>query len=180
MRRIVELALFGFAVCLLMVASFSAALSPGLQGTEADIVQTDSDMQTLDSGPAENFSVVVLPDTQFYSESYPGIFDNQTQWIVNETENLNVVFVTHEGDIVNQNQVTQWHRANNSMSKLDGQLAWAVLPGNHDGAASGGSLTNYNTYFGYNRFAGRFGMAVTTRAATRTIMSCFRVEETIT
>ena len=32
-------------------------------------------------------------------------------------------------------------------------MPWAVLPGNHDGAAPGGSLTNYNTFFGYSRFA---------------------------
>ncbi len=35
------------------------------------------------------------------------------------------------------------------MSKLDGQVAWGVLPGNHD------NLTNYNTFFGYSRFTGK-------------------------
>jgi 3',5'-cyclic AMP phosphodiesterase CpdA len=100
---------------------------------------------------------VVLPDTQFYSESYPGIFVNQTQWIVDEAENLNVVFVTHEGDIVNTATATsQWNNANQSLSKLDDQVSWAVLPGNHD-FATGGSLTNYNTFFGYSRFAGKSG-----------------------
>ena len=29
---------------------------------------------------APDFSVVVLPDTQFYSESHPAIFNAQTQW----------------------------------------------------------------------------------------------------
>ena len=119
------------------------------------VAQADSSLQAMEAGAAENFTVVVLPDTQFYSESYPGIFDNQTQWIVNEAENLNVVFVTHEGDLVNQNVLAQWQNANRSLSKLDGQVAWGVLPGNHDGAASGGSLTNYNTFFGYSRFAGK-------------------------
>ena len=137
-----------------MVASCSAALFQSLQGADGSITQTGSGMQALDAGPSDNFTVVVLPDTQFYSESYPGIFDNQTQWIANETDNLNVVFVTHEGDIVNQDIVGQWQKANHSLSKLDGQVPWAVLPGNHDFAADG-SLTNYNTFFGYNRFAGK-------------------------
>ena len=107
------------------------------------------------------------------------IFDNQIQWIVNEAEKLNVVFAAHEGDIVNQNLASQWENADHSLSKLDGQVAWGVLPGNHDGAASGGSLTNYDTFFGYNRFVAIFGMAVTTQAATRTITSYFQVGEMI-
>jgi pimeloyl-ACP methyl ester carboxylesterase len=137
-----------------MVASSSEALFQSLQGANGSITQTGSGMQTLDSGPSDNFTVVVLPDTQFYNESYPGIFDNQTRWITNEKANLNVVFVTHEGDIVNQDIVGQWQKANYSLSKLDDQVPWAVLPGNHDFAANG-SLTGYNTFFGYNRFVGK-------------------------
>ncbi len=123
------------------------------QDVWADTAKADQGAQALGADSGENFTVMILPDTQFYSESYPGIFDNQTQWIVNEAENLNVVFTTHEGDVVNQNLASQWQNANRSLSKLDGQVAWGVLPGNHDGAASGGSLTSFNTFFGYNRFA---------------------------
>jgi len=101
---------------------------------------------------ADDFTVVVLPDTQFYSKSYPSIFDSQTQWVVDHEEDLNIVFVTHEGDIVNDNEVTQWQRANHSMSILDtSDVPWGVLPGNHD--MYDGSI-KYNTYFGYGRFSG--------------------------
>ena len=101
---------------------------------------------------ADDFTVVVLPDTQFYSKSYPSIFDSQTQWVVDHEEDLNIVFVTHEGDIVNDNEVTQWQRADHSMSILDtSDVPWGVLPGNHD--MYDGS-TKYNTYFGYGRFSG--------------------------
>ena len=44
-----------------------------------------------------------MPDTQHYSESFPAIFTSQTQWIVDNKDARNIVFVTHEGDIVNQN-----------------------------------------------------------------------------
>jgi len=103
----------------------------------------------------DNFTIIVLPDTQFYSESYPEIFDNQTQWIVNNAQSLNIVFVTHEGDIVNDyNSMNQWNNANNSMSKLDaGNVPYGVLPGNHDGAPS--YLSNFNIFFNYNRFNGK-------------------------
>ena len=102
---------------------------------------------------ADNFTIVALPDTQIYSESYPNIFDNQTQWIVNTAGGMKTVFVTHEGDVVNVNtQTIQWDRANNSMSKLDGNVPWAIAPGNHE---LDSNSTNYNMYFGYNRFNGK-------------------------
>jgi Domain of unknown function (DUF2341)/Calcineurin-like phosphoesterase len=103
--------------------------------------------------PADNFTLVALPDTQIYSESYPNIFDNQTQWIASTAGNLKTVFVTHEGDVVNQNtQTIQWQRANNSMSKLDGNVPWAIAPGNHE---LDSNTTNYNLYFGFDRFNGQ-------------------------
>ena len=54
---------------------------------------------SLGISAVENFTVVVLPDTQYYS-SFPDVFDNQTQWIVDNVQDLNMVFVTHEGDII--------------------------------------------------------------------------------
>jgi uncharacterized protein YjdB len=101
----------------------------------------------------DDFTVVVLPDTQFYSESYPAIFNGQTQWVSSNKIGMNVVFVTHEGDLVNTySQTYEWQNADSSMSKLDeANIPWGVLPGNHD--LTGGS-TKYNTYFGYSRFSG--------------------------
>ena len=101
----------------------------------------------------ERFSIVILPDTQYYSAYYPWIFENQTQWIIENKESLNIVFVTHLGDLVDHWQsIEEWNNANVSMSKLDGKIPYGVLPGNHDGADSGGNLTNYNKYFGFDRF----------------------------
>ena len=106
---------------------------------------------TIDS--KENFTIVVLPDTQYYSDNYPWIFENQTKWIIENRESMNIVFVTHLGDLVDHYEsIKEWDNANTSMSKLDGVLPFGVLPGNHDGAETGGDLTNYNNYFGFKRF----------------------------
>ncbi len=108
---------------------------------------------TYSADDVENFTIVVLPDTQYYSDKYPWIFDNQTQWIIENKESRNIVFVTHLGDLVdNYESIEEWDNANTSMSKLDGDLPFGVLPGNHDGAESGGDLINYNNYFGFDRF----------------------------
>ena len=105
----------------------------------------------------ENFTIIVLPDTQGYTQIYPWLFDNQTQWIVDNAEELNIVFVTHLGDLVDSyGNITQWEYANSSMSKLDDNVRWAVLPGNHDGYyGEPNDLANYNNYFGYERFSGK-------------------------
>jgi len=85
------------------------------------------------SANAQNFSIVVLPDTQHYSECYPQIFTNQTQWIVDNQDRLNIKFVVFEGDLVEDaNNDTQWRRANESISILDGKIPYGILPGNHD------------------------------------------------
>ncbi len=95
---------------------------------------------------AENFTIVVLPDTQVYSESYPEIFMDQTNWIVENKDNLNIKAVIHLGDLVNNlNKTEQWITAKDSMSILDGKVPYLVLPGNHD--MDGGNLTNYIKYF---------------------------------
>ena len=108
---------------------------------------------------AQDFTVVVLPDTQHYSQSYPAIFLNQTQWIVNNKDALNIVYVVHEGDIVETASSTeQWNSAVNAMNLLENPVTnglpdgipYGVVPGNHDEPT-----TNYNTYFGVSRFSNR-------------------------
>ncbi|MDD5190025.1 MAG: metallophosphoesterase [Dehalococcoidales bacterium] len=105
------------------------------------------------------FSVIVLPDTQYYAETYPQIFLKQTRWVLENKERLNIIYVTHSGDIVNQsNDVSQWEYADIAMSVLDGAVPYGLLPGNHDQPDG-----NFNKYFGperyekYNWYGGHFG-----------------------
>ncbi len=95
-----------------------------------------------------NFSIIVLPDTQRYSEDYPWIFTNQTQWIIDNKDGLNIKFVIHAGDIVDDaDNDTQWNRANKSISLLDGKVPYGILPGNHDE-----NITEYEKYFPAKRY----------------------------
>jgi hypothetical protein len=93
------------------------------------------------------FTVVVLPDTQFYASSFPEVFEAQTEWIVKNKEAQRIAFVLHEGDIVNFDEKAQWERAANSMRKLDGVVPYALTPGNHDlplgNRRSGGLMNEY-------------------------------------
>lgn len=98
-----------------------------------------------------SFSIVVLPDTQFYSESYPSTFTAQTQFIVDNKDTLNVAYVPHLGDVVNSPNSTQYDRAKTSMDILkNSTIPFGILRGNHDSNSS-----MFNNYFGTSYFSGK-------------------------
>jgi carboxypeptidase family protein/Big-like domain-containing protein/calcineurin-like phosphoesterase family protein len=106
-----------------------------------------------------DFSVIVLPDTQYYSESYPAILNSQMQWIVNNTAALNIQLVLGVGDIVNNgSSSTEWTTADAAYKKLDAvHLPYFAALGNHDydgnnprGRTS--ATVNFNRYFGPTRY----------------------------
>ncbi|MDY6990237.1 MAG: DNRLRE domain-containing protein, partial [Thermodesulfobacteriota bacterium] len=129
---------------------------------------TDPDDDTMDvtffgrevgAGTAESFTIIVLPDTQYYSQSFPETFVDQTDWIVDNREALNIVQVIHVGDVVqNAGVVAEWENADDAMSLLENPattflvdgIPYGISPGNHDQ-----NMTNFNNYFGETRFTGR-------------------------
>ena len=109
---------------------------------------------------AQRFVVIGIPDTQNYSEFYPAIFHQQTQWIVDQQVALNIRFVSHYGDLVNHgDRLAEWANADAAMRTLDlSGVPQGVLAGNHDVTPSGvaGSEfipANYLAYFGPQRYA---------------------------
>lgn len=91
-------------------------------------------LATFSSARAEDFAVIALPDTQFYSQDYPAIYDAQTQWVVNNIAARNIKFVTHLGDIVNEAATLyQWENARAAMARLDlADVPYGTCVGNHD------------------------------------------------
>ena len=104
-------------------------------------------------GP-QKFTVILLPDTQYYVESYPDILTDQVDWILGQQKARNIVFVGHVGDIVEHyNNIFEWERADAILSRLIGAVPLGLLPGNHDLSPTGDS-TSYNQHFGPERFEG--------------------------
>ncbi len=82
--------------------------------------------------PEGEFVVAVLPDTQFYAESYPDIFVAQTSWLA-ANAGLPIVFVSHVGDVVDvATDPLQWSNADAALGLLDGVIPYGLAPGNHD------------------------------------------------
>ena len=81
-----------------------------------------------------------IGDTQFLSSSYPQLFTDTTNWIVNNAASYNLKMVVHTGDIVDNINGTpaisdpvQWSRANTSMSLLlNAGIPYCWDAGNHD------------------------------------------------
>jgi len=97
------------------------ALSPTL---DVDVSDADDDTLTVSfygrpvsttSNPP--FSLVIIPDTQYYSSSQnggtPAIFRSQTDWIVDNMGPLSLAFVAHVGDIVDHGDTypAEWDSA---------------------------------------------------------------------
>jgi hypothetical protein len=91
--------------------------------------------------PPGAFSLVILPDTQFYAEVYHRIFAAQTDWILAQREARRIAVVLHEGDIVNVDADEQWAVAARSLHSLDGKIPYVLAVGNHDLAYQGGRIT---------------------------------------
>ena len=101
---------------------------------------------------AAAFTIAVIPDTQNYvDDTKPqpgslGIFNAQTQYLADRKNALNLVFVTHVGDVVQHGDGTngmpgnaawgagsEWERARSAMNILAASgLPFGMSIGNHD------------------------------------------------
>lgn len=122
--------------------------------------------------PDDSFTVVALPDTQYYAcgcyGGSPDTFTAQTAWIVDELAKRDVRFVTQLGDCVENgdNAPEEWAVADAAFSMLEDPettgraegVPYGVAVGNHDQTPFGdasGSTALYNATFGVARFAER-------------------------
>ena len=114
------------------------------------------------STSGQDFTIVHVTDTQFYSESSPQGLQTMMQWVASNRAARNIVHLELTGDITNVGTIeSQWVNANTAISYLENTsltgltsgLPYGILPGNHDGAPDSAVL--YNNYFGVSRFYGR-------------------------
>lgn len=142
--------LFAILVLLISLTSCTATQIPPPQPATVPF--------TRSATPEKPFTIVALPDTQFYSKSYPATFTAQTQWIKDNTISKNIVFTIHLGDITESQHNSsepvkgEWTNAKNAMDLLNG-LEYSVLPGNHDNFVKGRiDNTFFNSVFPCSEF----------------------------
>ncbi len=123
------------------------------------------------------FSIVALPDTQYYSSGHPWVFEDQTSWIVAHAADpdKNIKLVLGLGDIVDSgglppsgrcakapevNWSHQWSNAVAAVNRLDGHVPYLFAIGNHDydcetDRPQPRSITNWDKNFGPARYVGK-------------------------
>src|SRR5262245_5062300 len=97
------------------------------------------------AGAAESdFTLIAVPDTQYYSETYPFIFQSQTQWIADNRAALRIPYVAHLGDCVengnNDGDPVEWLVADEAMGRIEDPIGtglpegipYGIAVGNHD------------------------------------------------
>ena len=98
------------------------------------------------------FTIVAMPDTQFYSEEgdLTPIFANQIQWVLDNRKTENIAFLTHLGDVVdNADDQEQWDNALSALQPLfdaPANFPYSICQGNHDG------VDLYTLYLGPDRY----------------------------
>ncbi|MBM4760990.1 metallophosphoesterase [Bacillus sp. B15-48] len=109
----------------------------------------------IPSSPDEyDYTFVWMTDTQYYAESFPYIFERQTEWIAEKRDEMKIEYVFHTGDLVNvSTDEQQWFYADKYMGVLDAhEIPCGVLAGNHDVDQVNNDYTDYYRYFGADRF----------------------------
>lgn len=101
------------------------------------------------------FTIAVLPDTQIYAWKFPDTFHAQTQWIADQCTTQDIRYVLHLGDIVHNNNDTEWKVASSAMARVEAKVPCAYAVGNHDMGVKGKADTRdslYDKYFPRSRF----------------------------
>lgn len=107
------------------------------------------DFRVRVAGP-NAYTIAVVPDTQDYvfpgsgQATLNGMFD----WLADNAKSMNIRFVTHVGDVTQDNTPAEWAIAKEAITRLNGKVPYAMVPGNHD---QGGGARDYSslqsTYF---------------------------------
>jgi len=131
-----------------VLRSLGAGIGLTAFGSTADLAQS-----------SDYWTVVALPDTQGYAEDKTSYARDQTRWIVDNRDAENIVFVSHEGDVVEHgDEDAEWEHMDDAMSLLDGTVPYSTVTGNHDYATvwdRNSPIEKYKKYFGPSRYDGR-------------------------
>lgn len=78
------------------------------------------------------FSIVWMSDTQNLSRHDPETLNGMRDWILQEREKQDIVFVIHTGDVVDGCSTAMWDNASVALVPLFYELPGMVVSGNHD------------------------------------------------
>lgn len=87
------------------------------------------------------YSFAVIGDTQTMCENDPEAMESIYDWILENKEEQKIEYVIGLGDITDDSTDREWEDAKRYISKLDGNIPYALARGNHD------ALDDFNNSF---------------------------------
>lgn len=151
-------------------------------GLEETLAQQSSKSPDAETSSTQEFTVVLIPDTQYYTDPdanyHPGgkvaHLQEQMNWIKTNVNSQNIAYVGGLGDVTNHaSNLTEWANAKTCYNTLhnytytnnDGitktGIPYGLAVGNHDQepysspTPAGNSTLNYNNNFGTAAFSGK-------------------------
>ena len=112
--------------------SATKAIQPGLEylsrvKAHYDFVKGEPEIMR------NSWTLAVLPDTQYYTAEHQKYFIDQVKWIAANRKKFNIQFVTHVGDVTDENTRREWNFARKAFSVLDtAKIPYGFCIGNHD------------------------------------------------
>lgn len=103
-----------------------------------------------------DYSIAIIPDIQIMTLLYPDVLDNMIDWIKDNAKKLNIKFAIEVGDLTEANSAAEWVRVRENFAKLDGEVPYAFVPGNHDYAGILPALrdtSEFNFYLPYSKYS---------------------------
>lgn len=87
--------------------------------------------------PAGGFSLVVLPDTQYYVACQSEHLARQVRYVLDHLEQQNIVLVLTVGDLTDHNSDTEWAFFHQAVAPLFERVPLVLTTGNHDHGEEG-------------------------------------------
>jgi len=103
-------------------------------------------LQPLEPGPPPKpspggFSLVVLPDTQYYVACRSPHLERQVRYVLEQQQDQNIVLVLTVGDLTEHNEDAEWAFFHEAVSPLFERVPLLLTTGNHDHGSGGAART---------------------------------------
>lgn len=114
--------------------------------------------------PQNDFTLAVIPDTQKYCMDWAALprglpsirnipLEHLADWILRQREAASIQFVSHLGDIVDQNKTSRWTAAAASLDRILGAgIPLGIVVGNHDMEPRPGTAELFQQHFPASKF----------------------------
>ena len=130
------------------------SVAGGNTGWDGRVKEGDTLADKIGAPDSYDFAFAWYSDTQYYSEEYQNHYANIVNWIVENKDELDIQYVLHTGDIVDEpDEEYEWAYASEQQQVLDDAgVPYGILGGNHDTAFGNMDYDMFWKYFGADRY----------------------------